>query len=129
MTFGEDNCAYQPVENGKLIQNTEHLEMNNLFIKPIKDGDTYKHLGIDENISYVGAFNRLKIANDAQINKHLSNLWKKDKFITSQLENYHSTIEDKELLTKYLKNKIARYREKHLIVTTNADYVPPMLKT
>ena len=70
-----------------------------------------------------------KIANDAQINKHLSNLWKKDKFITSQLENYHSTIEDKELLTKYLKNKIARYREKHLTVTTNADYVPPMLKT
>ena len=48
MTFGEDKCAYQQVENGKLIKNTEHLEMNNLFIKPIKDGGTYKYLGIDE---------------------------------------------------------------------------------
>ena len=48
MTFGEDKCAYQQVENGKLIKNTEHLEMSNLFIKPIKDGGTYKYLGIDE---------------------------------------------------------------------------------
>ena len=29
MTFGEDKCAYQQVENVKLIQNTDHLEMNN----------------------------------------------------------------------------------------------------
>ena len=53
MTFGEDKCAYQQVENGKLIKNMEHLEINNLFIKPIKDGNTYKYLSIDENISYV----------------------------------------------------------------------------
>ena len=31
--------------------------MNNLNIKPIKDGDTYKYLGIDENISYAGTVN------------------------------------------------------------------------
>ena len=49
-----------------------------------------------------------KIVNDTQIDKQLSNLWKKDKFVTSQLENYHSTIQDQELLTKYLKNKRAR---------------------
>ena len=40
MTFGEDKWAYQQVENGKLIKNTENLKMNNLNIKPIKDGDT-----------------------------------------------------------------------------------------
>ena len=28
--------------------------------------------------------------------------------MTSQLENYHSTIQDQELVTKYLKNKKAR---------------------
>ena len=58
ITFGEDKCAYQQVENGKSVQNTEHLEMNNLFNKPIKDGDTYKYLGINKNISYVGAVNK-----------------------------------------------------------------------
>ena len=47
-----------------------------------------------------------KIANDTQIDKDLSNSWTKAKFVTSQLEKNH-----------------------HLIVTTNADCVPPMLKT
>ena len=61
MTFGEDNCAYQQAENGKLIKNTENLKMNNLNIKPIKDGDTYKYLGIDENISYVGTVNKERV--------------------------------------------------------------------
>ena len=54
MTFGEDKCACHQVENGKLIKNTEDLKINNLNIKPIKDSGTYKYLGIDENISYVG---------------------------------------------------------------------------
>ena len=40
MTFGEEKFAYQQVENGKLIKNTENLKMNNLTIKLIKYGDT-----------------------------------------------------------------------------------------
>ena len=64
-----------------------------------------------------------KIANDTQIDKHLSNSWKRDKSVTSQLENYHSTIQDQELPTKYLKNRRARDGGK------TPDYVPPMLKT
>ena len=48
-----------------------------------------------------------KIANDTQIDKHLSNSWKKNKFVTSQLQNYHSTIQDQESPMKYLKNKRA----------------------
>ena len=70
-----------------------------------------------------------KIANDTQTDKHLSNLWKKNKFVTSQLDNYHATIQDQALPTKHLKDKRARDSEKHLIVTTNADCMPPMLKT
>ena len=35
--------------------------MNNLNIKPIKDGDTYKYLGIDENISFVGTVNKERV--------------------------------------------------------------------
>ena len=34
-------------------QNTEDFKMNNLNTKPIKYGDTYKYLSIDENVSYV----------------------------------------------------------------------------
>ena len=35
--------------------------MNNRSIKPIKDGDTYKYLGIDANTSYVGAVNKDRV--------------------------------------------------------------------
>ena len=35
--------------------------MNNLNIKPIKDGDTYKYLGIDKNINYVGTLNKERV--------------------------------------------------------------------
>ena len=63
ITFGEEKCAYQQVENGKLIK--KHLKMNNLNIKPIKDSKIqiswYKYLGIDENISYVGTVNKERV--------------------------------------------------------------------
>ena len=32
--------------------------MNNLTIKPLKDGDTIKYLGIDKNISCIGNVNK-----------------------------------------------------------------------
>ena len=38
----------------------------------------------------------------------MNNYWKKDKFVTSELENYLSAMKDQELPTKYLKNKRAR---------------------
>ena len=49
-----------------------------------------------------------KINSDTQIDKHLNTYWKKDKFITSQQENYLSTVQDQELPTKYLRCKRAR---------------------
>ena len=84
MTFGEDKCAYQPVENRKLIKNTEHLEMNNLFIKPIKDGDTYKYSGINENISYVGTVNKERVIKEYYT--RVKKIWK------SELSSFNKVI-------------------------------------
>ena len=61
MTFGDDKCAYQQIENGRLLQCTDNLEINQLPIKPIKEGDTYKYLGIDKNINYVGLISKHRI--------------------------------------------------------------------
>ena len=58
MTFGDDKCAYQQILTGKLLQCTKNLEINQLSIKTMKEGDTYKYLGIDENISYIGPINK-----------------------------------------------------------------------
>ena len=41
-----------------------------------------------------------KINIDTQIDKHLSNYWKRDKFVTSQQQDYLSTIRDQELRAK-----------------------------
>ena len=46
-----------------------------------------------------------KVNNDTQIDKHLSNYRKKDRFVTSQQKDYLSTIRDQESPTKYLRYK------------------------
>ena len=42
MTFGDDKCAYQQIQNGKLLQCTNNLEINQLSIKPMKEGPINK---------------------------------------------------------------------------------------
>ena len=64
MTFGEDKCAYQQIEKGRLINNTKELQINNLKIKSIPEGDSCKYLGIDESISYVGLVNKTRVTKE-----------------------------------------------------------------
>ena len=40
---------------------------------------------------------------DPQIDKQLSNVWRKDKYLTSEVENYISVVQDQGLPTKNLK--------------------------
>ena len=52
------------IEKVKLINNTKELQINDLKIKPIPEGDKYKYLGIDENISYVGLVNKTRVTKE-----------------------------------------------------------------
>ena len=45
---------------------------------------------------------------DPQIDKQLSNAQRKDKYLTSEVENHVSVVQDQELPTKFLKNKRER---------------------
>ena len=47
MDFGTNKCAYLKIVKGMIISDGEPLAMNNLTIKPVKEADTYKYLGID----------------------------------------------------------------------------------
>ena len=58
MDFGTNKCAYLKIVKGMIVSDGEPLVMNNLTIKPVKEGDTYNYLGIDENISYHGPINK-----------------------------------------------------------------------
>ena len=61
MQFGEGKCAYLQIEKGKAMKNLKPISMNSLNIKPIEEGDNYKYLGIDENISYNGPINKGRV--------------------------------------------------------------------
>ena len=58
------------------------------------------------------------ISSDAQIDKQLSNYRRKNNFIKSVVENYSSTIQNRELLTKYLK------KGAHMLVTLMTLAIP-----
>ena len=60
MTFDEEH-AYQQIEKEKLINNTEELQINDLKIKPIQEGNSHKYLDIDEDISSAGLVNKTRV--------------------------------------------------------------------
>ena len=61
MDFGTNKCAYLKIV---IVSDGEPLVMNNLTIKPVKKGDTYKYLGIKENISYHGPINKERVSKE-----------------------------------------------------------------
>jgi hypothetical protein len=64
MSFGEDKCAYLQIEKGKLITSQDPIVINQLTIQPIAEGDCYRYLGIDENISYNGPINKERVTKE-----------------------------------------------------------------
>ena len=61
MHFGVDKCAYAKIVHGKQVKCTSKLKINNLEITPVEDGDTYRYLGQDENVEYVGKVNKDRV--------------------------------------------------------------------
>ena len=84
MTFGEYKCAYQQIRNGKRLQCTKNLNINQLSIKPMKEEDTCKYLGINENISYIGLINKHRITKEYY--HRIKKLW------NSQLSSFNKII-------------------------------------
>ena len=84
MQFGQDKCAYLQIEKGPVMQNLKPISINALIIKPIEEGDNYKYLGIDENISYNGPINKERITKE-YINR-IRKIW------NSQLSAFHKAV-------------------------------------
>ena len=63
MKFGEEKCTFLQIEKG-IIKKSAPLNINHLTIQPVADGDSYKYLGIDENITYNGPLNKEKVSKE-----------------------------------------------------------------
>ena len=55
MKFGGEKCTFVQIEKGII---------NHLTIQPVADGNSYKYLGIDENITYNGPLNKEKVSKE-----------------------------------------------------------------
>ena len=64
MKFGADKCAVLHIHKGKIVKEQEPISINGLTITPLCEGDSYKYLGIDENISYDGPLNKERITKE-----------------------------------------------------------------
>ena len=69
MKFWESQCAYLQIERGRIKVNSE----NNLNIQQVKEGESYKYLGIDENISFDGTTNMERVL--TQYFKRVCKIW------------------------------------------------------
>ena len=53
--------VFLAIDKGKVVESHEVIVINGVAIKPLKDGDSYKYLGQDENIGYVGSLNKARV--------------------------------------------------------------------
>ena len=84
MKFGESKCAYLQIERGRIKVNSENIKINNLNIQQVKEGESYKYLGIDENISFDGTTNKERVL--TEYFKRVRKIW------SSELSGYNKFI-------------------------------------
>ena len=84
MKFGESKCAYLQIERGRVKVNSENIKINNLNVQQVKEGESYKYLGIDENISFDVTTNKGRVLNEYF--KRVRKIW------SSELSGYNKLI-------------------------------------
>ena len=76
MKFGQSKCSYMVVERGKITAATERITINNVTINLMKEGDSHKYLGQDENLGCVRPVNKKRVTNEYY--KRVKNIWKSE---------------------------------------------------
>ena len=61
MQFGEDKCAYINIEKGMRKEENITIEINGLKMAELKSEDSYKYLGMDEDLAYPGELNKERV--------------------------------------------------------------------
>ena len=64
MKFGADKCSYVCIERGKQKSLGETIKMDEHELNELKQGETYKYLGVDEDISFKGDINKERVRSE-----------------------------------------------------------------
>ena len=84
MTFGEDKCGYIYIERGSITSQGESIIMNGVTVKELEEGESYRYLGVYENIEYNGKINKERILKEYY--RHVKAIW------LSELNSRNKTI-------------------------------------
>ena len=76
MKIAQSKCSYMAVERGTITAATEPIMINNVTINPMKERDSYKYLGQDENLGYVGPVNKKRVTNENY--ERVKKIWKSE---------------------------------------------------
>ena len=93
-------------------ENTTPKNLSKIFVKADIESHRKRY-----NTKVMPGYYEKKLEQDPGIDRFLSFLWEKDRYVTSGYENYLSTIQDQKLPTKYLQYK--RVIEKGNILNHN----------
>ena len=78
MQFGEDKCAYINIERGGGVRKEQNatIEMNGLKMNELKSDDSYKYLGMDEDIAYQGELNKDRVMKEYY--RRVKKIWRSE---------------------------------------------------
>ena len=88
MQFGADKCAYLNIERGQRVQLNRKIEMNGLELTELEDGDSYKYLGLDEDIRYDGKLNKEKVTTEYY--RRVRKIWNSELYSKNKVHAYNS---------------------------------------
>ena len=64
MEFGADKCAYLRIQKGERKSLGSTFKINGLELTELKEGESYKYLGMDEDIAIKGEINKEKVRSE-----------------------------------------------------------------
>ena len=83
MQFGEDKCAYVNIEKGMRKQLCNPIKLNGLKLNELKEEDSYKYLGMDEDIGYQGELTKDKVKKEYY--RRVKKIWRSELYSKNKI--------------------------------------------
>ena len=87
MEFGADKCAFLNIERGQRIQLNKKIMVNGLELSELEDGDSYKYLGMDEDIRFQGKLNKENVTKEYY--RRVRKIWKSELYSRNKALAYN----------------------------------------
>ena len=88
MRFGADKCAFLNIERGQRTLLNKKIVMNGLELSELEDGDSYKYLGMDEDVQYQGRLNKESVTKEYY--RRVRKIWSSELYSRNKVLAYNS---------------------------------------